>query len=299
MATKNKYIILALSCFIAINATAEDSNVTKFAIKANAEIGIGNSISTSSAINTLSSKTSLQNYSIDFGWTFWEKQKNRLELSVGVGYSPASVKLDLGTLDYDYSASVSADMDGNTYQRYYELRNLHQKLSYDRFTIPVYLTYAYKCNTWLALHADLGMQLGVKIASKLNEISGDAYSYGRYPQYNDLIIDEPYLNDFGATNLSQTQYGEPDSNNLSFSALIGIGAEFRLSKHFAADLSVRYYPGLTNIYKGEYNNLIFTEDSAPVSYTVVDGQKVQSLTNYLNSYKINQLSIRIGLIYRF
>lgn len=292
-------IISSMIALVSLMASAQNSGESRFAVKASAEIGLGNSLSVSSSVGSLDSKASSSNYGVDFGWTFWKKQKNSLELNVGVAYSPTSVKIDLESIDYDYQAPASADMDGDAYQRYYQLDNVHQKVTYNSFTIPVYLTYTYMCNSWFGLHADLGMRLGFKTGSKISEVSGGAYSYGIYPKYGDLIIDEPYLNDFGTTDLADARRVETACNGFSATILMGAGLEFRLSKHFAADLSVRYNPGLTNLFKEQYNGAKFTSESAPVSYTVAEGQQVKALTDYMRSSKLNQLSLRIGLIYRF
>lgn len=285
--------------FAIIASNAQSNDNEKFAIKASGEIGLGNTVSTSSSVSSLSSKSTTENFGLEFGWTFWKKQNNRLELNVGVAYTPTSIKLDLASLDYNYSAPADADMDGNPYQRYYKLNNLHQKVSYGQLSIPLYLTYAYKCNNWFGVHADLGVRLGFKTSSKISEATGESYSYGVYPQYDNLLINASYLNSFGTTNLADALRENPLCNAFTASFLIGAGAEFRIYKNLAADLSFRFNPGITNIFKGNYNGANFTNESALVNYTAASGQQLKSLSDYLNSSKLRQLSLRIALIYRF
>lgn len=295
-----KHIILVFSMAIAtIASNAQSTNAEKFAVKASAEIGLGNTISTTSSISSLSSKSSTGNYGFDFGWTFWKKQNNSLELNVGVAYTPTYVKLDLSSLDYSYTAPASADMDGDPYQRFYELDDLHQKVYYGQVTVPLYVTYAYKCNDWLGVHADLGMRVGFKTNSKVSDVKGASYSYGVYPQYEDLLINASYLNSFGTTNLADAVYDKPMCNSFSTSVIVGVGAEFRIYQHLAADLSFRYNAGVTNIFNVKNNGTDFTNESAPVNYTVTSGQQIKSLSDYLNSSKLGQFSLRVALIYRF
>ena len=294
-----KYIVLILFGVISFNVCAQNNNSERFAIKASAEIGLGNSISATSSINPLSSKATMGNYGLDFGWTFWSQKGHRLEANIGVTYSPTGVELELGSLDYNYGAPATADMDGESYRRFYEIRNLHQKVSLGRVTLPIYLTYGYKCNEWFGLHADLGVRLGFKTSVTISEVSGEAYSYGIYPQYDNLLINELYLNDFGTTNLANTGYGEPECNGFSTSIIAGIGAEFRIYKNISADISIRYNKGITNLFKKQYSDDNFTNASAPINYSVSDGQQVKSLTDYLSSSKVSSLSLRIALIYRF
>ena len=294
-----KYIVLILFGVMSINVCAQNNNSERFAIKASAEIGLGNSISATSSINPLSSKATMGNYGLDFGWTFWKRHNHRLEANIGVTYSPTGIELELGSLDYNYRAPATADMDGESYRRFYEIRNLHQKVSLGRVTLPIYLTYGYKCNEWFGLYADLGVRLGFKTNATISEVSGEAYSYGIYPQYDNLLIDESYLNDFGTTNLANTVYGEPECNGFSTSVLVGVGAEFSISKHLGADISVRYNRGITNLFKEQYSGQDFTNVSAPINYSVSDGQQVKSLTEYLSSSKVSTISLRIALIYLF
>lgn len=294
-----RYILTALILTTNICAYTQSSENEKYAIKASAEFGLGNSISTSSDMSTLSTKSTMGNYGVDFGWTFWKKQNNRLELNVGLAYSPTSVTLDLGSFDYDYSAPADADMDGDTYQRYYEIGFMNQKVGYGRLTLPVYLTYAYRCNEWFGVHADLGLRFGFKTNSKLSKVVGEAYSYGIYPQYDNLLIDESYLNDFGKTDLAKARYVAPECSGFSTSLLVGFGAEFRIYGPLAADISLRYNAGFSNLFKGRYDGQKFNSENAPVNYSVSEGQAVKSLTDYLNSSKVSQIALRISLIYRF
>lgn len=292
--------LIAVACgALSPQAAAQSAEGEKFAIKATAEIGLGNCLSSSSTISPSASKASSGDYGLDFGWTFWKKHNHNLEANIGIAYSPTSVTADLGSFDYSYEAPCTADMDGDPYLRYYEISRIHQKITTGRITIPVYLTYAYKFNEWFGVHADLGVRLGFKTGAKLGKVAGEAYSYGIYHQYDNLLINESYLNDFGATNLAYAGYGEPVCNAFSSSVLVGIGAEFRICECLAADLAFRYNRGITNLFKGQCNGQDITDESAPVNYTVENGQQVKSLTNYFSSSKLNRFALCIGLTYRF
>ena len=295
----SQYILSALMLAAAVHASAQSKDGEKFAIKASAEIGLGNSISTTSMLPS-SRKASAGDYGIDFGWTFFEKDRHRLEANIGVAYRSTSLTFDWDAMDYDYAAPASADMDGETYQRYYEIGYMSQKVDLGQIAVPVYLTYAYQCNEWLGFHADLGVRLGFKSSCKFKDVSGSAYSYGVYPQYDDLKIDDAYLNNFGTTNLANARRIAPEASGFSASVLVGVGAECRIYGPLAADVSFRYNAGVTNMFKEQYKNATsFSHATAPVNYTVDKGQAVKPATGYLHSSKQNQFSIRMGLIYRF
>lgn len=298
---KVEKIILCVIAFLAsATASAQSSGSEKFVVKAHANIGLGDAFSIESSLPGISSDASVNDYGIDFGWTFWQKSNHRLELNVGATYSSGSIDLGLSNLDYNYAAPECADMDGDSYIRYYELSYLNQKITSGRMNIPLYLSYAYRCNNRLGLHVDMGVSFGFKVSSKLSNLSGEGYSYGVYPQYDDLKMDESYLNDFGPKSYTTASGMTPKTNGFSASVLAGIGAEFRIYGPVAADLSFRYNKSLINLYKSELAvSQGFNAANAPVAYTVADGQQVKSLTDYLTTSKLSQISVNISIIYRF
>ena len=302
---KMRHYIVAVAAFAVIGASAQSLEGEKFAVKLNAGIGIGNAVNVKSDIPALSGKSSSSDYEATFGWTFWKKNHNSLELNIGLGFSPTSLTLDLQPTDYHYNAPSTADIDGDSYIRYYDLDAMSQKSSFSRINVPIYLSYAYRCASWLGVHADLGVRMGFKASAKMVDVSGSAFSYGVYPQYDNLIIDAPYLNDFGQTDLSRAYREALEAKGFTAGVLVGIGAEFRIYGPLAADLSLHYNAGLTNLYANPFKNVPLGNNSnvspysAPVSYTVAQGQSVKSMTSYLSSSKLSQLSVRIGLICRF
>ncbi|MDE6036809.1 MAG: hypothetical protein K2G05_00920, partial [Duncaniella sp.] len=92
----------------------------------------------------------------------------------------------------------------------------------------------------------------------------------------------------------------PEVSAMTVSLLAGIGAEFRVYGPLALDLSLRYNGGLTNLYKQVITHSDgFTETNSPLTYTVKDGERIKSLTDYVTASKLSQLSVNISLIYRF
>ena len=237
---------------------------------------------------------------MDLGWRFWQKGQHSLEANIGLGYSSVSTRLSLPELNYSYAAPATADMDGEPYIRYTELTDMHQKCSVSLFTMPVYISYAIHCTSWLSIHADLGVRLGFKTSADLSDVSGKAYSYGVYPQYDNLNIDADYMNDFGRREITAERTTSPEASSMTASILAGIGAEFAIYGPLSADLSLRYDAGLSDIYKaGTDIYKSFNANTAPLTYTVNEGTKVKPLTDYLSSSKFSHLSLDISLIYRF
>lgn len=300
MKTNIKSLLCGFALLGSMTGWAQSTNGEKFAIKAYANIGFGSAVSLDSSLEGTSKKSSGNDFGIDFGWTFWQKQRHSLEANIGLGYSSSSLKLGIENFDYNYSAPAEADMDGDRYIRYYELGYLLQKSTSGRLEVPLYLSYAYRCNDWFGVHADLGFNFGFKVSSKLSSLTGEGYSYGVYPQYNYLKIEESYLNDFGRSAYNESMGMAPAAKGFSCSVLAGVGMEFRIYGPLAVDLSLRYTAGLTDLYDSAYaDDGVIIGRTAPVTYTVKDGQKIKNATDYLKSSKLSQLTLDVSLIYRF
>ncbi len=280
--------------------SSSDLSAQKFAVNVHDYIGLGSPLNLKPTLDFDSKKSSGNEFGVDFGWRFWQKNNLSLQANIGLGYRNLSTDIALSKLDYSYSAPATADMDDETYIRYYELKDLKQKCKVNQLTIPVYLTYGYQCTDWLAVHADLGLKFGINAGSKVSGISGSSFSYGVYPQYDNLMIDAGYLNDFGEGNIAEAAAVNPEASSLCTSLLVGVGAEFKIYGPISADLSVRYENGFNDVFKSEpTNGNGFTSTNAPVTYTVADGTVAKPLTNYFKTSKLSQLALGISLNYRF
>lgn len=295
-----RYIAMAVAMLSAFTASAQNAVNERFAIKATADIGIGNALSTGFALSGMDTKSSSSDFGVDFGWTFWKHNHNSLEVNIGLGYGRTSLTADLSKLDYHYAAPAEADMDNEPYIRYYELKGMHQKIVSDRMTLPVYLNYRYEISRIFSVHALAGFKFGFNVSSKLDDVKGNVFSYGIYPQYDNLMIDASYMNSFGEAVLDSDQAVKPATNGVTASLMAGVGAEIRIWGPLAADVTLRYEGAMNDTFKSEYSKTgSFDAENAPVSYTVADGQKVQALSGYLSKSKMSRLSCGISLICRF
>ena len=99
-----KQIIKTALCAIALSASltgwAQSTDNNKFVVKAYANIGLGDAVKLNSNLPGISSSSSAYDYGVDFGWTFWQKQRHSLEANIGIAYSASSVKMNLKNLDY-------------------------------------------------------------------------------------------------------------------------------------------------------------------------------------------------------
>lgn len=292
-----KYISAALLAVGAISAHAQGHDIDcRFSVKAYGEIGIGSALRMKTPQAELSHKSSMNSFGVDFGYMFWQHKGMSLSVNAGLDYDIISAKLSFGSMKYDYAASADADMDGDTYRRYYRLNNLHQEIGMEYISIPVYLNFTYRFNEWIGVYANVGIKPGFKTCDKVKSFSGDVYSYGIYSQYDNLMIDDEWLNDFGNRKLTDSQVASPEIKGFNMSILAGMGIEAKIYGPLSAALGVNYNAGLTNMFKSNSN----VGYSTPlVSFTVSHGQQAQSLTSMMCKSKISHLAVNIALIYRF
>lgn len=297
MKNRIKYLCVAVLAVGACGVNAQGYDIdSRYSIKAHGEVGAGGALSMNGTQSELSNKSSMHSFGIDFGYMFWQKKGMSLSLNTGLDYDIISVKQSLDHMNYNYAAGADADIDGNTYQRYYELSGLNQKTGVELLSIPVYVNFTYRFNEWIGIYANVGLKPGFKTSGKVKSFSGKVYSYGIYSQYDNLMMDDEWLNDFGERKLTESQVAVAQMNSFNLSILAGAGIEAHIYGPLYASVGVNYNAGLTNIFKSnpEMGSML-----PLVSYSVAQGQQVESLTMLTNKSKINHIGINIALTYRF
>lgn len=289
-----RYIFMA-----ALGAWALGASAQKFAVKPHAEVDLTAGFGYDSALE-MNAKTASNEFGLDFGYTFLNKTGNRLEVNVGLGYRYLNTSLNAGNFGYDYDAPASADVDGNAYIRFCEVSGLRQKASTGYVTLPVYLQYGYRATNWLEVQALTGVKLGFATGGSLKTTSGTVDSYGIFPEYDDLLIDEPYIDDFGEVGLKGRDGVKPETAGFGCWVMVGAGLSARVYGPVWFDLGVRYNIGLTDVFgKGLKTTEGYTASTSPVTYTVADGTRVRPLTAYLTKSTFSPLTLNIGITLRF
>lgn len=296
--------IIAYSLLIAAcGALAPQASAQKFAIKGYDNIGLGKVMSVTNVQPGQTSKSIYNAFGIDFGYTFWRKGANSLEANLGIGYSMTKSTFSIGNFKYNYAAPSYADEDKNPYQRYYEIDYLKQRNTIGYFHVPVYLEYQYKPLKWLGIHAEAGVTFGFLARKPSGMTTGSAYAYGVFPEYDDLLIDEDYLDDFGR----RTVVGKAtcDASGFAANIMCGAGFEFYTYEPVSFELGVRYNYGLTQAFNGNNitpsadGSMVYTHETAPVYYTVAEGTQVRSLSGFTSKSRLNVLSLHLGINVRF
>lgn len=297
-----KKIIIFSMMLTACGAMAPQASAQRFAIKGYDNIGLNKPMSITNVQPGQTSKSTYNSFGLDFGYTFWRRGAQSLEANIGVGYSFTTTTFTIGEMNYHYNAPASADMDGNPYVRYYQISNLRQKSTLGYFQVPIYLDYQYKPLSWLGIYAQVGFGLGFRVSGNTGDVSGSCFSYGVFPEYDDLLIDAPYLDEFGYRSLTQAKKGPQSMKGFLPSVMAGVGFEFYTYKPVSFVVGIRYNAGLGHAFSGKYDissSSEYTAETAPVTYTVADGQVVKALSDYTTGSRLSPLSLHVGVNVRF
>lgn len=276
---------------------------TRWRVRPNVDIALGGAYKVDAADGVESSASGMS-FGIDFGYVLPSSSKLKIGIFTGLGLSTGKIDLSARDLSYNYSAGANADMDGDTYIRYYELSGLTQSVKLNHFSMPFYVDLEYRASTRVSVFADLGVKAYFNAGSKIDSFTGDIYSYGVYPQYDNLMMNQSWLNHFGHSSLSVDDI-TADSPFKGFSAdiLAGIGARVKIVGPLSIDLALMYQaPIIDRIDSTDARTLpagSIYESAAPVRYTVAAGQYAEyTLLDYCK-IKSNPLKLKIGLVYKF
>ena len=84
--------------------------------------------------------------------------------------------------------------------------------------------------------------------------------------------------------------------------MAGAGFEFYVAAPVSIDLGIRYNAGLTDVFAGHYDITSAADlnaQTAPVSYSAAEGQKVKALSDYVTKSRLSPFSLRVGVSVRF
>ena len=247
---------------------------------------------------------------LDLGYMIPSSSVFQLGFFAGLGLAISNMTYGIDSLSYYYNAPAEADIDGDTYMRYYVLKNLSQQLITKDLTIPIYLDFNFNVHDMVTIYMDLGIKNYLNLSSSLSNVRGTYATWGVYPQYSDLVLDY-------TTGLSQfcteTQFSKSTNLNLninnSMDLMTVIGARVKLKdKQFFPlylDFGLGYQYSLITPCKNIFVSLmegttgLTTEEKALMTYTIQGGEVILPLTKFVSEIKRNIFTFNFTLTYKF
>lgn len=247
---------------------------------------------------------SMLEFGVDFGYAVIAKPKFKMGLFIGVGMSNSNMEFEQeGTYKYSYLAPATADYDGETYKRHYEISNMKAKMEMMQFVVPLYLDLDYQFSKYFSTY----MQLGAKsyITSKLNVtgLTADVYTYGVYKQYDDLKIENFVNNNFRQQSITVNEQ-EIEAESLVIDAFGSLGFRVRLFGGFYLDAGISYQMSVTPLVKTDNqvslgSNVSINEDEALITYTCKDGEQVRPFTDIFEKITRGSIKANVGILFKF
>lgn len=266
-------------------------------IKPHFDFSLGNPYHTESSLPELKvSDGKSLGFGVDAGMTFFSKARWSLTANAGICWNQGSQKFGIDNITYSYDAGPNADIDGDSYVRHTTVSNLEQEVKSRYITVSIYLDADFQVFDRLSVYGRAGFRPGFSCGTSTDGLSGSYEAYGVYPQYDNLVIDDS-MNDFGSHAIDGNCTSKAKTKGMVAQVLCGAGIKFNIFRPLWLEAGVNYIAGgsiLKCAKKGATS-----ADNMPVTYTVADGVQVRNLASVLTKNCVSQLSLSIGLIYRF
>ena len=241
----------------------------------------------------------------DFGYTFPTKSKMRIGIFTGVALSNSEVNLSIDDLNYYYYAGPNLDVDGDSYKRYYEVSNMKQTINLKMLMIPLYFDFDFLMSKSISTYLDIGVKAYSNLSNKVST-QLDVYKYGIYPKYQNLFMDESWLNRFGSERLddSSQQYDFVEVVK-TVDAFVGAGIRIQLYRQLYFDLGLHYQ---LTVYKTPIEMPYETVSLSPneavtqcplVEYRQNGSERVHNIVSHFDGIKRNALKLNVGLLIKF
>lgn len=267
----------------------------------------------SDASGLLLDKSMYHEVGIDLGYTIPSKGIFQIGFYTGIGFAASNTVLSVESFNYSYEAESNADIDGDSYIRYYAIENVTQKLHMMDITIPLYVDFNFLFHDIVSLYVDLGIKNYINISANLSDLSGTYSAWGIYPQYSDLVLDHTTgLSQFAAPGTAlptQTLNSKVNVNTYSLDLLSAVGVRVKLNdKQFFPlyfDFSIGYQHSLLAPYKNTTpRNISSTQgnisgEDAWANYSVQDGEAIMPLSVFMSDLKRKMVTFNIGITYKF
>ncbi len=294
-------ILTAALAMTAAGASAQQAD-PNFAVKAYGDFNLTRAYSAKSSHDCVkTSAMSTCDFGVDFGWTFFRFETWRLSANIGLSVTPGRQRFALKGAEFSYEAGPEADIDSRPYTRYVTTSAITQELKTLHVGVPLYIDAEVSVHRIVSLYGQLGYRSLFNASTTSGSVRGTVTSAGLYPQYADLLIDAPIMNEFGRTDLTPEMSARVKGKTYVPELMAGLGVRVNVWQPLWVELGFNYrYSG--NLYdcKGlKCPSGATAEQLSPVTYTIADGLRAKSPTAYLASNRINTLQLSLALIYRF
>lgn len=276
---------------------------SRWRIKAYTELALGDFYNPDMQSEEIGVKSSGQEFGLEFGYICPSSKKTKFGIFLGAGLSTSKMTFGINRSIYDYETYGNADIDGESYTRYYTLTNVRQTITFKDLFVPLYFDFDRRFGKYFSMYLDLGVKAYLNLENDATDFSANYQTYGVYSQYDNLKLDyRSGINGFTNTGtLSSGNLIAPTLEMESFSldAFGRIGFRIALAKFLLLDVSGGYQMSVIDAIKMP-ETVAGTADGNPlVSYTIANGEGVRNLVENAETAKRQSIKLNIGLMFKF
>lgn len=276
---------------------------TRWRVRPWMEMGLGGAYAIETPSPQLTATSSGMQAGVDFGFVFPSRGMLKVGIFTGLGYSTGKIDLALPSLSY---STDGYDVDGDSYTHFFELSNMSQSLSLSHAVVPLYGEMEMRLHSRFSLYAQAGVKAFLSMSTKVTGLNYSVYSYGLYPQYGNLKIEESWINGFGSTTLGVNDLYDSDySYPLAIDVMAGVGARVKLFGPVSLDLGVSYNQQVNGarLYEGGEVTTLPSGASSygrlPIYPSGNEGLRVSNTLVEFCAVKPAQLNLKAGLTFKF
>jgi hypothetical protein len=279
------------------------------------DISLGNYYNIKTINNTTRISSSGSELGIDLGYSIPSKSIVKFSINIGIGFAMSKFDITQPAWNYSYETNGEADIDGDSYIRNYEIGDMTQSNSLSHLNIPIYVDADFCFSKKISAYIQAGVKNYLKISDKIKDYNFSDYIYGIYPQYDNLRLDEHWLqpngipyNGFGYHDITLDNVVSPSLNANGFTVDFfgGVGLRFKPFKTLplAFDLGMQYQTSLMDIVNIEHGSLTTSNGNnasqqAISTYTISEGENYQLLSTGIKGMKRSQMKLNIGVVLKF
>ena len=244
-------------------------------------------------------------FGLDVGYTFPSKSIVRTGIYTGLALSSSEVNYAIDNLNYKYNAGPNLDLDGDSYTRYYEVRNMKQDINLKTLVVPIYLDLDFLMSKYFSAYLNVGAKAYINLSNTVSS-NLDVYKYGVYESYGNLRMDETWLNHFGQEQLgneSQQRSFVKETNSLD--AFVGGGFRVLLYRQLYFDLGFNYQMTVFNTPISMPNeNVSLQPNNGLTKFPLIEylpegKERIHSITSNFEGLKRKAFKLNVGLIIKF
>lgn len=286
---------------------------TRWRLKPHVDILMGDAFNIETVNdNAIQTSSSSFGWGVDVGYVYPTEKKLKWGLFFGLGFQKSELSLSIPTMAYAYYAGPQADVDGDKYIRHYSMKDTKYSTELKEIYIPFYVDMDYRINNYLSVYADAGLKIYAGYAEEKVHFETTYSTYGKYPQYGNLIIDhqtyggETAINGFvNNAHITRDNVSNEILSDYSLDGFVGLGVRGRVYKDWYVDLGMYYQTNLFNNYNNKGDVLVTnhteltTTNKVPMSYLTYQGEHIENITSYISSMRRSAFCLNVGVMWKF